>query len=130
GARRRRRGPASPRSTGTRHMHRGAPRVRRDARRRASRRRSARGRREKRARSCDLRLWDTRPVSNLVAAFLHARGETVSERTRAALDRALAEAVNVATAAWPAVRADVGAWLRVVGELAPKPLDPSKPLGD
>lgn len=69
-------------------------------------------------------------MSNLAAAFLEACGETVAEDDRGVLDRALSEAVSTATTAWPTVRIDVGAWIRGLAELAPKPLDLAKPIGE
>ena len=69
-------------------------------------------------------------MTNLAAAFLHARGETASDGDRSALERALAAAVTSATSAWPAVRTDIEAWMRTLADLAPTPLDPARPLGE
>jgi RNA polymerase sigma-70 factor (ECF subfamily) len=67
-------------------------------------------------------------VDNVAAAFLAARGESVSDV--APLERALGDAVTTASAAWPSVKVDVEAWARVLGELSPTPLDPAKPFGE
>lgn len=69
-------------------------------------------------------------MTGLAALFLAARGEQVSDDDRAAVERALADAVTIAAASWPAVGVDRERWVRALAELAPLPLDPSKPLGE
>ncbi|HUS31633.1 MAG TPA: sigma factor-like helix-turn-helix DNA-binding protein [Kofleriaceae bacterium] len=69
-------------------------------------------------------------MSNLAAVFLDARGETASDADRGALEGALSDAVTAATSGWPTVRVDPAAWIRALAELAPKPLDLAKPLGE
>ena len=46
------------------------------------------------------------------------------------LERALAEALAAAQAAWPTVHVDRDAWARALTELAPVPQDPARPLGE
>jgi RNA polymerase sigma-70 factor (ECF subfamily) len=69
-------------------------------------------------------------VSDLAATFLAARGESVSDADHAALYAALTNALAIASAAWPTVRVDGTAWVRSLAELAPRPVDPRKPLGE
>lgn len=69
-------------------------------------------------------------MTTLAALFFEARGESASDDDRAAIDRALSAAVTAATTAWPNVRVETSAWIRALAELAPTPLDATKPLGE
>ena len=67
-------------------------------------------------------------MSELAAAFLEARGEQLDDPSvlEAALQRALADA----RAAWPTVSLAPGAWMRALGEIAPRPTVVEHPLGE
>ena len=69
-------------------------------------------------------------MSDVAAIFLEARGESVSDTDHAALYAALTNALAAASTAWPTVKVDRDAWMRSLAELAPKPLDPLRPLGE
>ena len=65
-----------------------------------------------------------------LSASVISKRDTASGDARATLERVLGEAVTAATTAWPTVRADIAAWIRVLGELSPKPFDPTRPFGE
>ncbi len=68
-------------------------------------------------------------MHELAAAFLDARGETADPDGLTALARALDEALAAGRETCPAAEVDTTAWVRALGALAPKPLDPASPLG-
>lgn len=69
-------------------------------------------------------------MSDLASVFLGAREEAETPGDRTALETALAGAIAEASAAWPTVHVDAVAWIRSLAELAPKPLQADKPLGE
>jgi RNA polymerase sigma-70 factor (ECF subfamily) len=68
-------------------------------------------------------------VSELVAEFLGALGEPARPEDEVAIGIAIDDALAAGPSAWPGVAVDPGAWVRALAGLAPKPLDPARPLG-
>lgn len=69
-------------------------------------------------------------MSDVAAVFLEAREELADAEARLAVEVALAAALTTARTAWPRVSLESDAWVRALGELAPRPLDLEKPLGE